>query len=498
MGLKMNGFVVQERKPLNMTDDEETTYWDAMETIWVYLLFYVLGLIRDAMERMSRLIYPKTEEANRQGYIPLYCDFEQFYKRHCYVRFAEMFNIPITTMAAPKTKIMERVTTEKCGILKETGNELEIVNFTSYNYLDMNDNSGQGIRSVEQEIRNRGPSVCSTRSELGTLDSHKELETLISQFLGVDDVFTVGMGFATNSTVIPCLVDQESLILSDEKNHSSIVLGCRLSGAAIRVYKHNDMKSLEENIREAILTGNHKTHRAFRKILIIAEGVYSMEGTIVELRDMVRLKKKYKCYLYVDEAHSIGALGRTGRGVCELLGINPRDIDVLMGTFTKSFSASGGYVAGRKEIIDHIRSRAASSAYACAMSPPVVRQVIRTMTALMSTEEGAKKLNRLACNIKYFRTRLLKLGFPIIGHEASPVVPMMICNPSVGQYTIRTLMRHKVGCVYVGFPATELMKGRIRLCLSAGHTRQMLDRVIQILISIDKKASLVKKSKRFA
>ena len=114
----------------------------------------------------------------------------------------------------------------------------------------------------------------------------------------------------------------------------------------------------------------------------------------------------------------------------------------------------------------------------------------------MNSEEGAKKLGRLAANVKYFRTRLMNLGFPIIGHEASPVVPMMISNPSIGLYTIRTLRERHVGCVYVGFPATELMKGRIRFCLSAGHTRQMLDQVIDTLLAIDEKAALVKRSKR--
>lgn len=483
----------QTRKSLNVTALERTNSWDTLEAAWFFFLLFIAAVIRECSKKVSLLFGGKSEETDRTAYVPLYRNFDKLFKNYFFARMLEIANMPITTMAAPMTTIRERVTTDKLGELKETGKQIQLINMTSYNYLDMNQNEGDRADRVEEEIHTRGLTTCSSRCEMGTQDSHRLLESLIAQFLHVEDVFTVGMGFATNATVIPCLANGDSLILSDEKNHSSLVLGCRLSGATIRVYKHNDMDDLEDNIRDAILNGNRKTHRPFKKILIIAEGIYSMEGTIVELRDIIRLKKKYRCYLFIDEAHSIGALGRTGRGVCDLQGCDPHDIDILMGTFTKSFSANGGYVAGKKEVIDYIKSQAASSIYAAAMPPAVARQVIAALNILMNTEEGAAKFVRLSENVHYFRTRLMKLGFPVIGHEASPVVPVMITNPSIGLYTVRALREKKVGCIYVGFPGTELMGGRLRFCLSAGHTRQMLDYVIDALIAVDKKVTLVKK-----
>ena len=136
-----------------MTGEEETTYGDAMETIWVYLLFYVLAVMRDTTEKVSQLIWPKNEEEGRDGYIPLYCNFEKFYKRYCYARMSEIFNVPITTMAAPLTKIKERVMTDKLGDLRETGREIQLINMTSYNYLDMNQNQGHRANSVKEELQ---------------------------------------------------------------------------------------------------------------------------------------------------------------------------------------------------------------------------------------------------------------------------------------------------------------------------------------------------------
>lgn len=189
---------------------------------------------------------------------------------------------------------------------------------------------------------------CSPRRELGTNSLHVELEQLTAQFVGVEDSIVFGMGFATNALNLPAFLSPGCLVLSDEKNHASIILGLRLSGAMIRVFKHNNMAHLEKQLQDAIIKGQPKTGAPWKKILIIAEGVYSMEGSIVNLPEIVALKKKYKAYLYLDEAHSIGAMGPRGRGVVDYYGVDPNDIDILMGTFTKSFASSGGYIAGSK------------------------------------------------------------------------------------------------------------------------------------------------------
>ncbi|KAK3537253.1 hypothetical protein QTP70_005482 [Hemibagrus guttatus] len=207
------------------------------------------------------------------------------------------------------------------------------------------------------------------------------------------------------------------LILSDELNHASLVLGARLSGSTIRVFKHNtsnyvnktaskqrialitetgcvdsvfliaDMQSLEKLLRDAIVHGQPRTHRPWKKILILVEGIYSMEGSIVRLPEVIALKKKYKAYLYLDEAHSIGALGPRGRGVVDYFNLDPTDVDIMMGTLTKSFGAAGGYIGGRKELIDYLRSHSHSAVYATSMSPPIVEQIFTSMKCIMG-EDG--------------------------------------------------------------------------------------------------------------
>jgi len=165
------------------------------------------------------------------------------------------------------------------------------------------------------------------------------------------------MGFATNSLLIPSLCGSGTLIISDSENHASIAVGVKSSGSKVCVFNHNDPKSLERIIRDSIVQGQPKKNRAWKKIVIIIEGIYSMEGETCKLKEIVEIKKKYKCFLYVDEAHSIGALGSRGRGICDFTGVNPNEIDILMGTFTKSFGSVGGYIASSKEIISFLRKK---------------------------------------------------------------------------------------------------------------------------------------------
>merc|ERR1712048_1552430 len=183
-------------------------------------------------------------------------------------------------------------------------------------------------------------------------------------------------GFATNSTCIPSLIGPGCCLVSDELNHASLVLGSRLSGAKVYVFKHNDMVSLEKVLKDAIVQGQPRTHRPWKKVIIVVEGIYSMEGSIVKLKEIIELKKKYKAYLYLDEAHSIGALGHQGKGVVQHCGCDVRDVDVMMGTFTKSFGAAGGYISGSSQIISYLRKSSHAQAYSTSMAPGVAKQVI--------------------------------------------------------------------------------------------------------------------------
>lgn len=189
------------------------------------------------------------------------------------------------------------------------------------------------------------------------------------------------------------------------------------------------MVDLERKICKFIVEGQPKTHRPWKKIIIVVEGVYSMEGTIINLPELIRIKKQYNCYIYLDEAHSIGALGSHGRGVVDYYNCDPKDVDVLMGTFTKSFGSAGGYLAGRKELVDHVRANSFSCTYANSMSPVVAKQifcVVQVLMGLDGTDQGAKRIAQLARNTRYFRRKLSQMGFIVYGNDDSPVVPLML------------------------------------------------------------------------
>jgi len=213
------------------------------------------------------------------------------------------------------------------------------------------------------------------------------------------------------------------------------------------------------------------------------EGIYSMEGSIVKLREVIELKKKYKAYLYLDEAHSMGALGSRGRGVCDYWGCDPQDVDLLMGTFSKSYGSVGGYVAGRKSIIDHLRINS-HGCYASSISPPVAQQIISSMSILMGldgTNDGINRIQRLARNSRYFRRRLVQMGFIVYGNDDSPVSPLLLYYPTKVSCTTRELLKRGVGVVVVGTPATPLTLARARFCMSASHTKQHLDQALKAI-----------------
>uniref|UniRef100_A0A1B0CL42 serine C-palmitoyltransferase n=2 Tax=Lutzomyia longipalpis TaxID=7200 RepID=A0A1B0CL42_LUTLO len=359
-----------------------------------------------------------------------------------------------------------------------TGTETKCLNLGSYNYLGFAQEVGPCAEEVESTIKEYGLASCSPRLELGNTPLQNELEALTAEFLNVDDAIVFGMGFATNSLNLPTLLSPGCLCVSDEKNHASIILGLRLSGAKTVVFKHNNMRDLERVLETNIINGQPGSGAPWKKILIVVEGIYSMEGSIVKLPEIIALKKKYKAYLYLDEAHSIGASGPHGRGIVDYFGINPREVDILMGTFTKSFGSAGGYIAGDKRLINFLRCNSHAHCYASSMAPPVTQQILTSMKIIMGKDgsnEGAKRIDQLARNTRYFRRRLAQMGVITFGHEDSPVVPMLVYLFSKLGAVVRTLTTKHIAVVGVGFPATPLMEGRIRFCLSAAHTKEQLD-----------------------
>lgn len=487
-GHKTNG---KHHKP--STNDWKRTWWESFEetplyaAIWTYLgygLLVVVGHIRDFLRNIGLEKQKSCTEPKLPGFVQLYQSWESFYTRNLYRRIRDCWNRPISSVAGEYMDIMDRKTSDHGWNFKLTEKKHHVMNFGSYNYLGFAENEGPCKDAVEGVTRDYGISACGSRQELGYLDVHRELDDLVAKYLGVEAAMTVPMGFATNSMNMPCLVSKGSLIFSDELNHASLVLGSRLTGATIRTYKHNDMADLEKKLKAAVVQGQPRNHRPWKKILIVVEGVYSMEGSIVCLPEVLRLKKKYKAYIYLDEAHSVGAMGPRGRGVVDYFGIDPREIDIMMGTFTKSFGSAGGYIGGSKKLINHLKCHSHASVYSPTMPPPVAQQIITSMRIIMGldgTNEGSRRIEQLKQNCRYFRRRLHEMGFIIYGNKDSPVVPLLLFMPAKIAAFSRECLKRGLGTVVVGFPATPIIESRARFCLSAAHSRETVDKALAVI-----------------
>lgn len=511
-----------KRKPGDSYDafELDPPYRILLTTYVSYLLLILIGHLRDFMGKVFR---PGTYKhlKSQDGYAPLNSDFDSFYTRRLKKRLDDCFSRPVTGVPGRTITLLDRESKDSHTSFQFTGTRSRALNISSYNYLGFAQARGGCADAVEEGIKRYGVAACGSRLEGGNLDLHVQCEALIAKFIGQEAALITNMGFATNSTTIPALVSKGCLVISDEFNHASIRFGVRLSGAHVRMFKHNDMASLEQLLREVISQGQPKTHRPWKKILLVVEGLYSMEGTLVNLPAILELKKRYKFSVFVDEAHSIGALGPHGRGVADYFGVNPRDIDILMGTFTKSFGASGGYISGSKVLVDRLRLRGHAGAYAEAMSPPVLTQIMASMASIMGVAnpapstpspsnalvvadrtaypgaaptqliptwfnlppslssglEGLERLRRLAFNSRYLSRGLTKLGFIVYGHPASPIVPMLVFNPGKLHILSRLMVERKtpIAVVIVGYPATPLVLSRVRFCVSAAHTKEDMD-----------------------
>ncbi|CAJ0933666.1 unnamed protein product, partial [Mesorhabditis belari] len=440
----------------------------------------------------------EVELEKQKDFVPLFSNFDSLYQRDMYVRVRDAFERPIASTPGATVNLLDRYTDDGYWSFKYTGTQTEVINLGSYNYLGFAQNEGPCADAAAAKIDHEGVAVCCSIHENGRSASLVRLEALVARFVGVDDAICFSMGFATNSMNAPALVDKHSVIVSDERNHASLILGSRLSGATIKVFKHNDMKSLEKTLRDVIAYGNPKTDKPYTKILIIVEGIYSMEGSIANLPEIIRLKKKYGAYLYLDEAHSIGAMGRSGRGIVEYWGCNPKDVDILMGTFSKSFGAVGGYIAGSKKIIDHLRVSSPTGCYSTPISPALVEQIYTSMSIIMGldgTKDGESRIERLARNSRYFRLRLKQLGYIVYGSDDSPVVPVILYAPTVCGYYGREMLVRGVGTVVVSHPATDMTEGRIRFCVSNAHTKEQLDVVLRAMEELGEKTGTSSLSK---
>jgi serine palmitoyltransferase len=461
---------------------DEPPYFVMLTTYFSFLLLIFVGHVQDFLARWFTP-HKYRHLMNRDGYAPLYSDFHSFYTRRLKLRMNDCFERPTTGVPGRFITLLDRETDDYNLHFKLTGTTTETLNLSSYNYLGFAQSEGPCADFAEETVRKDGISMAGTISDGANSAMLVEVERQTARFVGKDDAVIFSMGFVTNATIFSAIVEKGCLIISDEHNHASIRFGARLSGASIQVFSHNNMADLERKLRDAISQGQPRTHRPWKKILVTVEGLYSMEGTMVNLPAVMELKKRYKFHLFVDEAHSIGAVGPRGRGVCDFFKIDTAHVDVLMGTFTKSFGANGGYIAADKAIIDKIRSTSAGQLYGEAPTPPVLSQILSSVRLIADEDplhpgEGQERLQRLVFNSRYLRLGLKRLGFIVYGQDDSPIIPIMLYNPAKMPAFSHEMLKRKISVVVVTYPATPLELSRARLCVSAAHTKDDLDRML--------------------
>ncbi len=359
----------------------------------------------------------------------------------------------------------------------KTQNGGSVLNFCANNYLGLSSHPDV-IDAAKQAIDDRGYGLSSVRFICGTQDIHKELEAKIAEFLGMEDSILYAAAFDANGGLFEPILGKEDAIISDALNHASIIDGIRLCKAARFRYQHNDMADLEKQLQEA---------QGARRRLIVTDGSFSMDGTIAQLDKICDLADKYNAMVMVDECHSTGFIGKTGRGVHEHHNVMDR-VDIITGTLGKALGgASGGFTAARKEIVEMLRQRSRPYLFSNTVAPSIVGASIKVLDLLSESTELRDKLEE---NTTYFREKMTAAGFDIIP-GTHPIVPIMLYDAVLSQKMAEQLLDEGIYVIGFYYPVVPKGKARIRVQLSAGHTRAHLDQAIAAFIKVGKNLGVV-------
>ncbi|RYG05181.1 MAG: glycine C-acetyltransferase [Chitinophagaceae bacterium] len=353
-----------------------------------------------------------------------------------------------------------------------------VLNFCANNYLGLSSHP-KVLEAAKKYVDHRGFGMSSVRFICGTQDIHKELEEKISKFLGTEDTILYAAAFDANGGVFEPLFSEADAIISDSLNHASIIDGVRLCKAKRFRYEHNNMEDLEAKLKEA---------REARSRIIVTDGSFSMDGTIARLDKIVELAEKYDAVIMIDECHSSGFLGKTGRGTHEYRGVMGK-IDIITGTLGKALGgASGGFTSGRKEVIEILRQRSRPYLFSNTLAPNIVGASIAVLDLLSETTELRDKLE---FNTKYFREKMTAAGFDIKPGD-HPIVPIMLYDAVVAQTFAAKLLEEGVYVIGFFFPVVAKGLARIRVQLSAAHTQEHLDKAIAAFTKIGKELNVLK------
>lgn len=398
-------------------------------------------------------------------------------------------------MASPAfiTRLQEELKEiEEAGLFKkerviesEQGAEIEVngkkvLNFCANNYLGLSSHP-KVIEAAHNTVDHRGYGMSSVRFICGTQDIHKELEEKISKFVGMEDTILYAACFDANGGVFEPLLNADDAIISDELNHASIIDGVRLCKAQRARYKHNDMADLEEQL---------KALKDARTRIIVTDSVFSMDGTIAQLDKICDLADKYDAIVMIDESHSSGFMGKNGRGVHELQNVIDR-IDIITGTLGKALGgASGGFTSGKKEIIEMLRQRSRPYLFSNTLAPAVVGASIAVLDMLSETTELRDKLED---NTTYFREQMTQAGFDI-KPGTHPIVPIMLYDAVLAQKMAAQVLEEGIYVIGFFYPVVPKGQARIRVQISAAHSREHLDKAIAAFTKVGKALGAIKEA----
>ncbi|WP_299431750.1 glycine C-acetyltransferase [uncultured Aquimarina sp.] len=371
----------------------------------------------------------------------------------------------------------ERIITTPQGAKIDTINTKNVLNFCANNYLGLSSHPDV-IKAGKEAIDSHGYGLSSVRFICGTQDIHKELEHKTAEFLGMEDCILYAAAFDANGGVFEPILTAEDAIISDSLNHASIIDGIRLCKAKRFRYEHNNMVDLEKQLQSA---------EGSRRILIVTDGSFSMDGTIAQLDKICDLSDKYQAMVMIDECHSTGFLGKTGRGTHEYRDVMGR-IDIITGTYGKALGgASGGFTAARKEIVDMLRQRSRPYLFSNTVAPSIVGASIKVLDLLSSSTVLRDKLEE---NTKYFRSEMTAAGFDIVPGD-HPIVPVMLYEATLAQEFAAKLLDEGIYVIGFFYPVVPQGKARIRVQLSAGHDREHLEKAVKAFTKVGKELSVI-------
>ncbi|MGM0896832.1 MAG: glycine C-acetyltransferase [Bacillota bacterium] len=363
------------------------------------------------------------------------------------------------------------------AIIKIGGKDL--INLSSNNYLGLA--TDEDLKKVAiQAIEKYGVGAGAVRTINGTLDLHVELEEKLAEFKGTEAAISFQSGFNCNMAAISAVMDKNDAILSDQLNHASIIDGCRLSKAKIIAFKHSDMEDLRAKAKEATESGQ------YNKVMVITDGVFSMDGDIAKLPEIVEIAKEFDLITYVDDAHGSGVTGK-GKGTVKHFGLE-KEVDMQMGTLSKAVGVVGGYVAGKKQLIDWLRVRSRPFLFSTAVTPG---DVAATTAAVQKIIDSTELHDKLWDNGDYLKKGLKELGFDI-GDSATPITPCIIGDEKLTQQFSKRLFEEGVYAKSIVFPTVPRGTGRVRNMPTAAHTKEMLDEAIEIYAKVGKELNVIK------